>query len=407
MERLKPNMQCIAFFIATLFVLGCTNPQSNNPPALPPCGVGTILIEDSCECIPNSHPIQDLNICNCDSSYRWNLDSTECVLDTTSNLFTWSTDTIGSYYTILNDVKIIDHNNIWVVGYIPVFVLDSTTGTHDRIVYNLAKWDGEGWNYSNVYHEGLELHDICYFNENDIWVSSGSVFHWDGTSWTLYHLWDMGLLDSSEGGVYHAWGTSSSNMYFVGNKGTIVHYDGNAFTKLESGTDKNFYAVSGSTDGSHVFTCGGTPHIEPIIVEITGQQVHTIYEGASFYSEPAGSPHTVSVYGDTAYFASYLGIWKYNYINEDSKQVRQINNHGANGPSQIYVNSPNDIFMVGWNSTFVHFNGNRWISDESTRGQYGYSGITIYSMDVKDDQEVMVGSCYSANRGLIIRGLRH
>jgi hypothetical protein len=34
------------------------------------------------------------------------------------------------------------------------------------------------------------------------------------------------------------WGTSSNDVYAVGSNGTILHYDGTAWSQMASGTDK-------------------------------------------------------------------------------------------------------------------------------------------------------------------------
>ncbi len=360
-----------------------------------------ILQADTCACIPNSHLVDDGESCECDTLYHWSDDLTECVLDTTSSDFTWVIDTLGTYYTILRDVAIVDENDIWVVGTIRVLEQDSS-GELVREKYNSAHWDGSEWEMKKILSGNTENKGIQYFNANDIWVTSGFPIHWDGEEWTLYHLQNMGLPVSVE----YCWGTSSDNMYFVGSYGSIVHYDGSGFTVIESGTDINLYSISGTPDGEYVFVCGANKFYNSIILQLKHQQVETIYEGESAYSIPAGAPRTISVYGDTAYFASGLSVWKYNFITKSSSVVYEAQNYEGISARAIHVNSPNDLFLCGARSEFIHYNGSSWSSDFSVWGQFDYQGVGTYGMDVKDDIVVIVGKCLGALRGLIAIGKR-
>ena len=165
-------------------------------------------------------------------------------MDTTSHNFTWEIDTLGISLSYLNDVWIVDENDIWVVGALSID--DSTLEYPGHTNYNAAHWDGEAWEMMKI-HSGAELNAIHYFSENDIWVSSGGYpAYWDGNEWTMYRLHDMGI---NSGYIYAIWGTSSSNMYFVGRTGSIVHYDGSEFVKMESGRDVDLKDIDGTEDG--------------------------------------------------------------------------------------------------------------------------------------------------------------
>ena len=42
-------------------------------------------------------------------------------------------------------------------------------------------------------------------------------------------------------------GSSPENIFTVGSNGTIVHYDGNKWTKISSGTEKYLHSIWGSS----------------------------------------------------------------------------------------------------------------------------------------------------------------
>src|SRR5947209_4128080 len=76
------------------------------------------------------------------------------------------------------------------------------------------------------------------------------------------------------GGFLNAcWGTSSNDMYFVGNSGLILHFDGTNWTKLTTGTIKDLRSISGTSD-KNIWACG--------YKSSTQQSVIVHYDGASW-----------------------------------------------------------------------------------------------------------------------------
>jgi hypothetical protein len=55
--------------------------------------------------------------------------------------------------------------------------------------------------------------------------------------------------------LYDIWGTSSSDIYAVGQSGTILHYDGTVWSAMTSGTTDELYGVWGSTS-SDIYAVG-------------------------------------------------------------------------------------------------------------------------------------------------------
>jgi len=203
-------------------------------------------------------------------------------LPTTSHDFTWTIDTLGSSQygygsSDLNDVAILDQDNIWTVGDIQM----------DSGRFNLAKWDGEQWRLSNVGPVGNVLTSIFAFSTNNVWVANlCSPFHWDGTTWTYYRFSSGGVgVNTCAGNVM--WGSSSSNMYFVGMNGSIVHYDGATFTRLASGTQTTIQDIWGARNpqtDDWTILCTAAPgfggsHFE--IYQITNSQTVTVVPGVT------------------------------------------------------------------------------------------------------------------------------
>jgi hypothetical protein len=55
--------------------------------------------------------------------------------------------------------------------------------------------------------------------------------------------------------LFGVWGSSGSNVFAVGDSGTILHYDGSSWSSMTSGTSNDLEGVWGSS-GSNVFATG-------------------------------------------------------------------------------------------------------------------------------------------------------
>jgi len=340
-------------------------------------------------------------------------------LPTTSHDFIWEIDTLGNYGSYLKDVWIVDENNIWVVGEIIVPDPDSSWNGTGFETFNAAHWNGSHWNLSR-FERGAPLNSIWYFSENDIWASGGVPIHWDGDNWDFYHLWDMGVLDHNDGGVEHIWASSPDDIYFVGRKGSIVHYNGSTFSKMESGTDIDLTDIYGY-DRNHIWACGqDMASMKSIILRFDGSKWQTIYERyhpdgtSNLTDEHPGSPaaYTLWVYpnssilwfdGGTDIYQISQSLFPSTYT--DLNVYPQYPQLGF--PRRIRGNGNNDVFSVGDNRA-VHWNGQTWQAYEEILNNYRQREFD--GLFVKDDFIVMVGNENSEiinTVGIVIRGRRN
>ncbi len=378
------NLNRLLFPILLLVIIGCPAPPDDPLE----CGNNQVLIDSECQCIEGFH---------------WNDDCTECLLDTTSHNFVWTIDTLGIKGSYLKDVWIEAEDDIWVVGNIRVDDPDSSFNGTGWKEYNAAHWDGNNWELSGFYSTTLDLYSILYFSEDNIWVTDHcSPIHWDGEEWTLYHLENMGL-DACAG--LDIWGTSSANMYFVGIEGSVVHYNGSDFTKLTIPNETKLVSIDGTKDGEYVFVAGYDYYVP---VKTTALMIHDDVVTELYYSDnlvPSGSSDfgavtSVSVCGDTAYFVTYQGFWKYNYLTGESVVDKPFKNYDY---SSLNVQSPNDIFMIGGGFYYVHYNGASWDFNYQINEQYP---LHDYGAGFVGDIAVIVGSIQGWINGIVARGLR-
>ncbi|MFH1214782.1 MAG: hypothetical protein V1681_11890 [Candidatus Neomarinimicrobiota bacterium] len=328
--------------------------------------------------------------------------SEETLTDTTSHNFTWEIDTLGLYGSYLNDVLIVDENNILVTGYIKT---DSGT-------FNAGRWTNSKWILFRVLSGYSPNYGILYFSESDIWITSGLPQHWNGTEWILYHLWDMNVLDADDGGVEHIWASSPEDIYFVGRKGTIVHYDGSTFLKMESGTDTPIIDICG-TDANHIWATAISNQLddehpngfESVTLFCDGQQWIRKYESLAGHTtersttELKGYMASVWTYNDTVYISSNSGLWK-----ESIKKGKGILEHGPdkrlNGsPFLVRGTGYNDVYAFTHWGEFLHYNGKTWNRNLSL------DGINVMGASVTEDMVVTVGDM--AFRYIVIVRGRH
>lgn len=318
---------------------------------------------------------------------------TECCADITSHEFTWEVDSLGSYGSVLRDVYIVDENNIWAVGNIE-------TGDDE---FNAAHWDGVSWEYIEIIN-AADLYSIYYFSENDIWVTKFSYpVHWNGMDWNQYNLTEMGI----NGGGRACWGTSSENMYFVGYQGAIVHFNGENFVQMESGTSTYLLDVQGTPNGQYVFAAGYEITGESVALMFDGSGWTNIYEGDSYYvneNSMYGRINSVEVYADTAYFATTAGLLKFvfpqgEYILTADNQDSFTEYHFVD----ISMNTTADMMLFSRVFSTLHFNGESFYYDEQVsdvQSTWARGGM------LKGNICAAVGYCCGGQYAYIARGYR-
>ncbi len=318
--------------------------------------------------------------------------------DTTSHNFIWEVDTLGIYGSYLKDVWIVNENDIWVVGKIIMPDPDSSFNGTGRETFNAAHWNGSRWNLSR-FERGALLNSIWYFNENDIWASGGVPIHWDGNTWDFYHLWDMGVLDQDDGGVEHIWASSPSDIYFVGRKGSIVHYDGSNFEKMESGTTLDIQDIWGAKNkrtGKWEILAVASNDQDKCLLRIQNKTITKVSDdGLSNFLDGIWFIPNCQYYvvGAGIHFKSKLDNSPWSCY--PSGEVTSYHSDDITG------SGTNDIFVVGSFCEVVHYNGSTWYN---YRNEIPIAGGAFGGVKVKDDLVAIAGSIGRA--GVVIIGRR-
>jgi hypothetical protein len=320
---------------------------------------------------------------------------TAVTLDTTSHNFTWQTFEFGEHSSsVLYDVAIIDENNIWAVG--EIYMKDSL-GNYDHNAYNAVHWNGQKWELKKIsvlFRGNIitpPLEGVFAFSGNDIWFVGSLPIHGDGNNWTMY---DLRTTVNPNLSLSKAWGISSNNIYFVGNNGSIAHWDGSSWKKIESGTTTNINDIWGimnnglSTVFCTVSSMFNPPQDKKILKVTANHKVDSIsWEmDRHVYGCWTRDKNILYVCG-VGVFVNKFGIWE------------QIN-LPAIATNSIRGNNINDIIAVGSLGTIYHYNGVDWqvMSINTEKGNY--------KVDIKNNIVAICG-CYYSGNGFVDIGIRN
>lgn len=313
------------------------------------------------------------------------------VTDTTSHIFNWQIDTVGIAPSILSDIWGANENNIYAVGFV-YFSFSPYKAS------NIVHWDGSKWSAIN-YLEG-DLNTIYGFDEKDIWTAGfgrvdnnvyALIAHWNGKWWDTWRLKEYPQISA-------LWGTSSNNIYAVGSNGTILHFNGSVWQKIESGTSLYLTNIFGFENG-HFFVCGGSIETNTgILLKYNGTTIEKVIERSYIKDSLSGimtgiwgsDENNLYVSCDGGLFFSKEGSWSKLSVPNDHTLIRNIRG-----------NDSNNLFIPGSFGMILHFNGNSWHRYDEFYRKPG--GDKLYNAWVKEKKVFIVGMSENS-RGIIYRG---
>lgn len=306
-------------------------------------------------------------------------------MDTTSHNFTFETFTFGGTAgsSTLYDCAIISPENIWCVG--EIYVAD--TSINGYTMYNAVHWDGSDWNLKRILYDGSiwTITTIFAFSENDIWFSA--FVRYDGQNFIEMPIPAI-LMGWRPNKI---WGSSSSDLYVVGNNGNIVHYNGQSWQRIESGTELNINDIWGDYNDKT-----GEYEILAVASNVntsTERTIIKIYNNTSriISSSPIQwSLRTVWFMPSRRYYVAGSGVYEKHNLTENEwrNNTLDITTFYTN---RIRGNDVNDVVGIGAFGDFVHFNGSGWkVNYQEPELNYG----SYLSLDIKEELVVAVGLEY-------------
>ncbi|HQI39967.1 MAG TPA: glucosyl transferase, partial [Ignavibacteriaceae bacterium] len=160
---------------------------------------------------------------------------------------------------------------------------------------------------------------------------------------------DCGIRSILTGSINKLWGSSSNDLYAVGNNGNIAHYNGQSWSKIESGTDLNINDIWGISDGNGGFNKYLAAYNAMLKLD-ANKNLSRI--------EAESGMHIFSIWGYTNQLIYVVGgendaLYK-NY------KWEIINDPLVNTLYRIKGQNYNDVFGISSLGTILHFNGYNW-----------------------------------------------
>ncbi len=333
-------------------------------------------------------------------------------MDTTTNEFSWQVWEFGSKgSSALYDVAIIDENNIWAVGEI----YTEDTYTWDSLgnwiePYNAVHWDGTKWELKRIQfytfcgqqHTGsYPAKSVFAFGSNDVWIAmdGSQVVRWNGSTQSQPICTPVS--------INKLWGSSSNDLYAVGNNGNIAHWDGRKWTKIESGIENNFqsiYSNSSSRQLQEIIVVASEEfsNLPTELIKINPQDKTAI--SISGHNLPA-MMKDIWFKSGKRYIAVGNGIYSTKKIDIPGSWKREVNNNINKWfTTAIDGENYNDIIVCGSSGELLHFNGYRW---KNITYQAGLSNINrLTECKIKNGIIVCVGFT-TDGKGIIATGRRN
>ena len=167
-------------------------------------------------------------------------------------------------FRVLFDVHGTSAQDVWAVGYSDLEFLLRGSAARPSLRMRSAEsqiqatqgivlhYDGSSWTEFGTPEQDLLFNGVWSAAPNDVFVVgqrglAGAAYHFNGTAWTPMIVPPVRQL-------MDVWGTSGTDVYAVGD-GTILHYDGSAWTEMEP-MERLLTGVWGSS-AVDVFAVGG------------------------------------------------------------------------------------------------------------------------------------------------------
>src|SRR5438309_12107938 len=111
------------------------------------------------------------------------------------------------------------------LGLLTAFVLAVLLCAAASVVRAQSVCSSDGWCWSNPLPQGNPLWSVWGSASTDVWAvgEGGTILHWDGSTWS-------GVSSATRNILYGGWGTASADVWAVGAGGTILRWDGRSWS---------------------------------------------------------------------------------------------------------------------------------------------------------------------------------
>ena len=157
------------------------------------------------------------------------------------------------------------------------------------------------------------LREVWGADSSNVWAvgNTGTILKYNGTAWSAQ-------TSGTTANLLGVWGTSATNVWAVGSGGTILKWNGTAWSAQTSGTTKDLFAIWG-VDANNVWAVGGTPQF--------------------------GSGNVILKWNGTSWSAQTPGV--------------------SDVLTSVWGTDSSNVWAVGWNGRILKWNGTAWATQTS------------------------------------------
>lgn len=159
------------------------------------------------------------------------------------------------------------------------------------------------------------------------------------------------------------WGSSSDDVWAVGDRGTIIHWDGNEWKKEKIDILFNEYRFTDiwGFENNDIVVAGRIYQKEVALIRFNGLAWETVTRN----STPAAFATTWGVHSNEVYFIEYS-----NYLIKDDNIIRFLLLGRKSGIEKIRGSGLNNIFTVGHFGEVFHNNGLSWHKIDNLKNEF-------------------------------------
>ena len=255
----------------------------------------------------------------------------------------------------------------------------------------LYHWNGITWKDHNPPSPSKELtskdiRGLWGSGSNDMWaVGEDAILHYDGSVWKIM----TSLVNLGVGVINAVSGTSTSDVWFVGENGTLIHYDGSNFQKDTSRLE-NLYGIWGDATNNYFAVGNMANSNDPAIIHFNG----TNWQSTTVAGLPRANLSSIWGYGNEQWLvgSKISNEGTLYHVNTGAWYLEQ--NSAMADLTTIYGFDVNNVWAAGFASgddiVLLRRNGARWDKDPIL-GQV--SSVNLFNLSGKPSQALWaVGS---------------
>ena len=253
-------------------------------------------------------------------------------------------------------------------------------------VDGIRHFDGFSWTLMGSLSEDLFI-NVRGTSGDDVFATGGILgecLHFDGRSWArtggaraaCMTPWGASTDYGTAELLMDFWGTSGNEVYAVGENGTILRYDGAAWSPLASGSTGLYLYGVWSASHKDVYAVGDDYGIH------TGMILH--YDGSA-WSTLVESPMESwnSVWGSSG--SDVFVVGPQHILHYNGRTWSPMDYPAGKMLNDVWGSSPTDVYAVGNYGTILHYDGTAWkdvktFANVNLFSVWGSSGRDVYAV---------------------------